>query len=180
MVPFRRTATASPESSGGKAEKVSARRRARSLSARCRPPASDAILAPYSYAPAPWRPRYRSRMLARRIARQSLRRPGRNATVDANALPPPLLLLNRLQRRTQNGGTDDRDFGSSAAVVLPAVVGAPGPLPCPWTVRAAAPVEEPKLLPMGEDRSHRGGSSLHDPACRNGAHRHPSGNPRGA
>jgi len=121
------------------------------------------------------------RLLADGGARGSRRgRPGRNAAVEGNALHHALLLLNRLQRRPQNAGTDDGDFGrrSSAAVVLPAVVVAPDAFRSPWTVRAAAPVEESKLLPMVEDRSDRGRGGLHHPACRSCAHRDPSSNPR--
>src|SRR5712692_9681966 len=110
-------------------------------------------------------------------ARRRRGRPG-DAAVEGNALHRALLLLNRLQRRPQNGGTDDGAFGrrSSAAVVLPAVVGVPDAFRSPWTVRAATPVEESKLLPMVEDRSDRGGGGLHHPARRSGAHRDPSGN----
>ncbi len=70
--------------------------------------------------------------------------PGGDAVVESNGLLHALLRLNRLQWRPQNGGTDDGAFGrrSSAAVVLPAMVGAPDAFRSPWTVRVAAPVEE--------------------------------------
>ena len=59
--------------------------------------------------------------------------------------------MNRLQRH-HNGATDDGDFGrrSSAAVVLPAVVGAPDTVRSPGTVRAAAAVEDSKLPPRSK------------------------------